>query len=115
MFAQEDVQGTYLDNFFADHPDPNISWIHDVRKRRFTHAASSLFTEAVEASELSEKQVCFTYRSKDILILTCLLQLMLSIGKLAHLAQAQEPGLEGAVDMRTLDGGFPSRYRVLPG
>ncbi|KAJ7046830.1 hypothetical protein C8F04DRAFT_1227029 [Mycena alexandri] len=72
MFSQDDVHSIYMDKFFASHPDSSISWIHDLGQRRYEAAAEALLAESDDATQLSTKH------------------LMLSIGKLAHLAQVQE-------------------------
>ncbi|KAF7363465.1 Methyltransferase type 11 [Mycena sanguinolenta] len=74
MFSQDDMQTAYMDKFFAAHPDPSISWIHDLGQRRYEAAATALLSESESASQLKAKH------------------LMLSIGKLAHLAHVQETG-----------------------
>ncbi|KAJ6630853.1 hypothetical protein B0H10DRAFT_2160229 [Mycena sp. CBHHK59/15] len=83
MFSQEDVQSNYMDRFFPAHPNPSISWIHDLGQRRYGAAADALLTESGVATQLNAKH------------------LMLSIGKLSHLAQLQEA--ETAVDESVLD------------
>ncbi|THH17812.1 hypothetical protein EW146_g3080 [Bondarzewia mesenterica] len=83
MFAQEDVYGDYMDRFFAKHSYPSISWIHDLNKYRWSAAAETLLSESQDAGELSGKT------------------LMLSIGKLSHLAHLQED--EDVEDERLLD------------
>ncbi|KAI0636924.1 Non-repetitive/WGA-negative nucleoporin C-terminal-domain-containing protein [Trametes polyzona] len=70
MFAQDHSE--YLDTFFAEHPHPGISWIHDLGRGRYALASQALLTEAEHAPELVSKH------------------LMLSIGKLSHLAQLHE-------------------------
>ncbi|KAI0362165.1 hypothetical protein OH77DRAFT_1515456 [Trametes cingulata] len=70
MFAQNHSE--YLDTFFAEHPHPGISWIHDLGRGRYALASQALLTEAEHAPELVSKH------------------LMLSIGKLSHLAQLNE-------------------------
>jgi len=70
MFAQNN--GGYLDQYFADHPHLNISWIHDLGNGRYGAASRTLLLDADSANELAAQH------------------LMLSIGKLAHLAQALE-------------------------
>ncbi|KAJ7632668.1 hypothetical protein FB45DRAFT_978375 [Roridomyces roridus] len=84
MFSQDEVHSGFLDKYFATHPDPSISWIHDLGQRRYEAAAAALLTESQNAAQLNTKH------------------LMLSIGKLAHLAQVQETG-EPAHDDDTLD------------
>ncbi|KAJ7940617.1 Non-repetitive/WGA-negative nucleoporin C-terminal-domain-containing protein [Mycena leptocephala] len=74
MFSQDDVQSAYMDKFFAAHPDASISWIHDLGQRRYEAAADALLSESETVTQLNTKH------------------LMLSIGKLAHLAHVQETG-----------------------
>ncbi|TFY77168.1 hypothetical protein EWM64_g6840, partial [Hericium alpestre] len=83
MFATEDQYSDYMDRFFAKHPYSSISWIHDLHQTRYEAAAESLLSESQNAGELATKQ------------------LMLSIGKLSHLAHLQEN--EGAEDESLLD------------
>ncbi|KAJ7449858.1 hypothetical protein FB451DRAFT_741132 [Mycena latifolia] len=83
MFSQDDVQGAYMDKFFAAHPDPSISWIHHLGQRRYGEAAEALLSESETATQLNAKH------------------LMLSIGKLAHLAQLPETA--EAADDHVLD------------
>ncbi|KAI0079884.1 hypothetical protein K474DRAFT_1696036 [Panus rudis PR-1116 ss-1] len=73
MFALQLDQDEYLDKFFAEHPYPNISWVHDLGKERYGKAAEALLEQSEHAAELSTKH------------------LMLSIGKLSYLAQVHEP------------------------
>ncbi|TCD68905.1 hypothetical protein EIP91_009455 [Steccherinum ochraceum] len=82
MFAQD--SGTYLDQYFAEHPHPSISWIHDLGRGRYDQASKSLLEDAENANELLSKH------------------LMLSIGKLSHLAQMQEEHPH-SIDERVLD------------
>ncbi|KAH9856929.1 Non-repetitive/WGA-negative nucleoporin C-terminal-domain-containing protein [Lenzites betulinus] len=70
MFAQDHQE--YLDAFFAEHPHPGISWIHDLGRSRYAQASQALLTEAEHAPELVSKH------------------LMLSMGKLSHLAQLHD-------------------------
>ncbi|KAI0780884.1 Non-repetitive/WGA-negative nucleoporin C-terminal-domain-containing protein [Trametes elegans] len=70
LFAQEHTE--YLDAFFAEHPHHGISWIHDLGRGRYALASQALLTEAEHAPELESKH------------------LMLSIGKLSHLAQLHD-------------------------
>lgn len=83
MFSQDDVQGAYMDRFFATHPDPSISWVHYLGQRRYGEAAQALLSESEVATQLNTKH------------------LMLSIGKLAHLVQLQ--GTTEGADDRVLD------------
>ncbi|OCH94941.1 hypothetical protein OBBRIDRAFT_788678 [Obba rivulosa] len=81
MFAQE--HDAYLGDFFSQHPHPGISWIHDLGHKRYGQASKALLSEAEGASELASKH------------------LMLSIGKLSHLAQLEESS--ATIDQATLD------------
>ncbi|RPD66182.1 hypothetical protein L227DRAFT_539315 [Lentinus tigrinus ALCF2SS1-6] len=81
MFAQD--HSGYLDLFFADHKHPGISWIHDLGRGRYADASQALRTESEHATELASKH------------------LMLSIGKLSHLAQLHEG--EASVSQDVLD------------
>ncbi|EJF65900.1 hypothetical protein DICSQDRAFT_49916 [Dichomitus squalens LYAD-421 SS1] len=71
LFAQQD-HIEYMDLFFAEHPHPGISWLHDLGRGRFALASQALLSEAEHAPEIASKQ------------------LMLSMGKLSHLAQLHE-------------------------
>ncbi|KAL7283436.1 hypothetical protein ACG7TL_002866 [Trametes sanguinea] len=81
MFAQD--HSPYLDTFFAEHPHPGISWIHDLGRGRYALASQALLAEAEHAPELVSKH------------------LMLSVGKLSHLAQLHEGAK--TVDQSVLD------------
>ncbi|KAI0957243.1 hypothetical protein AcW1_005700 [Taiwanofungus camphoratus] len=70
MFTQEHDE--YMDAFFSKYPNPAISWIHDLGRGRYGLVSESLLSEAENATELVAKH------------------LMLSIGKLSHLAQLHE-------------------------
>jgi len=56
MFSQEDKQG-YLGNFFAEKPNPAISWLDDIGKERFDAASSALLHEAQGTQNLEVKHV----------------------------------------------------------
>ncbi|KZT70169.1 hypothetical protein DAEQUDRAFT_709105 [Daedalea quercina L-15889] len=81
LFAQEHDQ--YLDEFFVEHPQPDISWIHDLGQARYGPASDALLNVASHASELEVKH------------------LVLSIGKLSQLAQLHEEN--GVVNQSVLD------------
>ncbi|KAH9966798.1 Non-repetitive/WGA-negative nucleoporin C-terminal-domain-containing protein [Russula dissimulans] len=83
FFSQSDSYADYLDRFFLKHNRPFVSWIQDLEKERFQSAAETLLAESENVGDLAAKE------------------LMLSIGKLAHLAEMQE---NTAVDESTLDG-----------
>ncbi|KAK0469814.1 Non-repetitive/WGA-negative nucleoporin C-terminal-domain-containing protein [Desarmillaria tabescens] len=72
LFSLSDSHTGYMDKFFADNANPLISWIHDLGHGRYAAAARALLVESGEATNLASKQ------------------LMLSIGKLSHLAHEQE-------------------------
>ncbi|KAJ3516620.1 hypothetical protein NLJ89_g1011 [Agrocybe chaxingu] len=74
--------GPYMDAFFRERPNSAVSWIHDLGKSRFGSAANALLHDAGQATNLEGKH------------------LMLSIGKLAYLAQVQEHDIS---DDSTLD------------
>ncbi|EPS98566.1 hypothetical protein FOMPIDRAFT_1061291 [Fomitopsis schrenkii] len=81
LFAQEHDQ--YLDEFFAENPQPDISWINDLGRARYGLASDALLRVAAHASELEVKH------------------LVLSIGKLSQLAQLHE--VNGVVKQDVLD------------
>jgi len=82
LFSQREAYADYLDRFFLKHNLPYVSWIHDLEKERFHSTAETLLAESEDAGELVAKE------------------LMLSIGKLAQLAQMQE---DTSVDESMLD------------
>ena len=59
LFAQENdpAFNGYLDKFFAAHPYPSVSWIHDVGQGRYDVGSNALLEEAETAGELSAKHV----------------------------------------------------------
>ncbi|KAK0485184.1 Non-repetitive/WGA-negative nucleoporin C-terminal-domain-containing protein [Armillaria novae-zelandiae] len=72
LFSLDESHTGYMDKFFADNANPLISWIHDLGQGRYASAAQALLVESGEATNIASKQ------------------LMLSIGKLSHLAHEQE-------------------------
>lgn len=82
LFGQSERHADYLDEFFLKNDRPFVSWIQDLEKERFHSAAETLLAESENAGDLAAKE------------------LMLSIGKLTHLAQMQE---DTAVDESMLD------------
>ncbi|KAN0123739.1 Non-repetitive/WGA-negative nucleoporin C-terminal domain containing protein [Russula decolorans] len=82
LFSQGEATADYLDRFFAKHNRPFVSWVQDLEKDRFHSAAETLLGESENAGDLAAKE------------------LMLSIGKLTHLAQMQE---DSSVDESMLD------------
>ena len=101
-------QPAHLDKFFAEHEYPSVSWIYDIERGRYALAANSLLSEAQHASELSSKHVSGSRITIFTSLIATKLQLMLSIGKLSCLAQAQEDAT--SADERMLDGDATSSY-----
>lgn len=104
MFARHNHTG-YMDLFFAEHPHPSISWLYDLGRGRYSLASQALQSEAEHASEIVSMQV--GYRVPPRLSRTDIdpiAQLMLSIGKLSHLAQLHEG--ETSINQDVLDGAF---------
>lgn len=58
MFSREDKQG-YLSNFFAEKPNPAISWLDDIGKENFDAASSALLHEAQGTQNLEVKHVSY--------------------------------------------------------
>ncbi|KAF8798054.1 hypothetical protein BYT27DRAFT_7203757 [Phlegmacium glaucopus] len=83
MFDQESPRASYMDSFFKENSNSTLSWIHDLGQGRFGPAASSLLKVAESATNLEGRH------------------LILSIGKLAHLAQTQDSNVQ--LDETTLD------------
>ncbi|GLB34911.1 putative non-repetitive/WGA-negative nucleoporin C-terminal [Lyophyllum shimeji] len=83
MFSHDDSHRAYMDRFFDENPNTSISWIDDLGKARYGAAATSLLKEAEQSSNLEAKH------------------LMLSVGKLSHLAQLHEAN--ATVDNAVLD------------
>ncbi|XP_006458086.1 hypothetical protein AGABI2DRAFT_216285 [Agaricus bisporus var. bisporus H97] len=82
MFSEDDERG-YMDKFFVEQPNDSISWLHDIGKKRFDAASDALLREARGAVNLESKH------------------LLLSIGKLAHLAQVYDNAV--SMNEKTLD------------
>ncbi|KAI0302174.1 Non-repetitive/WGA-negative nucleoporin C-terminal-domain-containing protein [Russula brevipes] len=82
LFSQSGTYTDHLDRFFLKHNRQSVSWIEDLEKDRFHSAAETLLAESDNAGDLAAKE------------------LMLSVGKLAHLAQMQE---DTTVDESMLD------------
>jgi hypothetical protein len=98
--SQSDAYASYLNKFFLKNNHPFVSWIQDLEKERFHSAAETLLAESENAGYLAAKEVM----ESSVPIKTRAdsgLQLMLSIGKLTHLAQMQE---DTAMDESMLDG-----------
>lgn len=72
LFAQEHDQ--YLDEFFAENPQPDISWINDLGRARYGLASDALLRVAAHASELEVKHVSLQpgHRRSKVLKMTCL-------------------------------------------
>jgi nuclear pore complex protein Nup133 len=82
LFSQSERHPDYLDEFLRKKNRPLVSWIQDLEKERFRSAAETLLAESENVGDLAAKE------------------LILSIGKLTHLAQMQE---DIAVDESMLD------------
>nr|GAT53189.1 methyltransferase type 11 [Mycena chlorophos] len=98
MFSQDPAQSVYIDKFFAANREPSISWIHDLEQRRYGDAADALLADSETTKSLSSKH------------------LMLSIGKLAHLAHQQEqnqPDEDEILDSFHNDLDFVSVHQAL--
>ena len=104
LFAHDDIYSGYMDMFFAENPCPSISWIHDLGKGRHGPASQALLSEAEKDTDLDTKHVnAFpSFQHQTIINYVYFFQLMLSIGKLAHLAQLHET--EALADESILDG-----------
>ncbi|KAG6851014.1 hypothetical protein H0H93_004501 [Arthromyces matolae] len=85
MFAQDDSHSLYIDKYFSEHPNNSVSWINDLGKGRFAAVSTTLLKEAGHSHNLETKHF------------------MLSVGKLAHLAQLHESNTP-APDNSILDG-----------
>lgn len=84
MFNQSSaLQSGYLERFFSEEPNAAISWIYNIGKEHYERAAADLLEEASKASNLEVKH------------------LMLSVGKLSHLAQLHETSV--SADQSVLD------------
>ncbi|KAI0273769.1 Non-repetitive/WGA-negative nucleoporin C-terminal-domain-containing protein [Gloeopeniophorella convolvens] len=81
LFSQGDAYANYLDRFL-ENGRPTVSWIQYLKNERFQRAAETLLAESETAGDLAAKE------------------LMLSIGKLTHLAQMQE---DSDIDEKLLD------------
>ncbi|KZT42039.1 hypothetical protein SISSUDRAFT_1125969 [Sistotremastrum suecicum HHB10207 ss-3] len=85
MFQQEERFSPYIDKFFAEHPQPRLSWIQDLRKERFGQAAESLL-------EVSEREPCLAVK-----------HVMLSMGYLAQLSEMDAEGEDPEKDQPELE------------
>ncbi|GMK59789.1 hypothetical protein CspeluHIS016_0900060 [Cutaneotrichosporon spelunceum] len=57
LLAQDEVYGARLTAFFASHPHPELSWMHDIASKRYGAAAAALTVVDGETAELVEKQL----------------------------------------------------------
>ncbi|KZT09491.1 uncharacterized protein LAESUDRAFT_646564 [Laetiporus sulphureus 93-53] len=73
----------YLDAFFASHPHPSISWIHDLGRGRYDYASKALLLESERTVNLEERHF------------------ILSVGKLSQLAQLH--AANGSVDIDAIE------------
>ena len=58
MFAQHD-HIEYMDLFFAEHPHPSISWLHDLGRGQYASASQALHSVAGHASDIVSMQVSY--------------------------------------------------------
>ncbi|KAH9079551.1 Non-repetitive/WGA-negative nucleoporin C-terminal-domain-containing protein [Lactarius deliciosus] len=99
LFSHGERHEDYLDNYLTKNNRPFVSWIQDLEKERFHSAAETLLAESENAGDLAAKEVLDQlhllrrYSDQEP-------QLILSIGKLTHLAQMQE---DTTVDESMLD------------
>ena len=63
LFAQEHDQ--YLDDFFAENPQPDISWINDLGRTRYGMASDALLHVAAHAGELEVKHVGAHHENRE--------------------------------------------------
>jgi len=101
LFSQRERHTDYLDMFFLKNNRPLVSWIQDLEMERFHSAAETLLAESENVGDLAAKEVINQVHVLRRALFDLDLQLMLSIGKLTHLAQMQE---DAAVDETMLDG-----------
>jgi nuclear pore complex protein Nup133 len=93
MFSQNPLYSQYMDLFFNEHPSPSIAWIHYLDNGWFGDAAGTLLAQADKAPTLNAKHVRFSISPRETTALMAVyVQLMLSIGKLSHLTQAEPDG-----------------------
>lgn len=72
LLEQGSEWGTLLSEFLHATDNARIAWLHDLRLERYSEASDTLLREAGREKDLSEKEV------------------LLSLGKLAHVAQLSE-------------------------
>lgn len=68
LFAQEHDQ--FLDEFFAENPQPDISWIHDLGRARYGVASGALLHVAAHAGELEVKHVSNSSEPGNIVLMS---------------------------------------------
>lgn len=57
MFAQSELYTNHIDAYFAKHPQPSISWIHNLGKGRWTTTSQTLLSQANGTSDLATRHV----------------------------------------------------------
>lgn len=85
----------------------DISWLNDIAIGRFGNATEALVGEATKEQDLAQKKVRASSCSTSALSLTPLLrpsQLMLSLGKLSQVAQANKQTLQSEQVQRAIEG-----------
>ncbi|THH12017.1 hypothetical protein EW145_g257 [Phellinidium pouzarii] len=80
MFAQSELYGSYIDTFFSKHPQPSLSWVHDLGKGHWGTASATLLAQSGEILDLATRHVA------------------LSIGKLAQIAESANLSASSAPD-----------------
>jgi nuclear pore complex protein Nup133 len=61
LFDQGAEYGDYIDTFFSTNPQPRLSWIHDLGKQDYQHAASALLAEAQVECNRETRHVCLHF------------------------------------------------------
>jgi nuclear pore complex protein Nup133 len=90
LFSQSKRHPDDLDKFLRKKNRPLVSWIQDLEKERFHSAAETLLAESENAGDLAAKEVIDQLHYLRRALSDPQPQLVLSIGKLTHLAQMQE-------------------------
>ena len=60
LFSQTQNYGNYADEFFSKHPQPSISWIHDLENQRYGKVSETLLPEAGNTSDMQIRHVRFS-------------------------------------------------------
>lgn len=57
IFLQDERYWDYVDRYFEENPHHRVSWMHDIRARRYSKAMQSLLTESARESSVRRKHV----------------------------------------------------------